>query len=404
MLYVGYAEADITPPAGSLMANFPRGPERTPRRALGAHDPLQVKALALSDGQTTVCVCAADVMTWQYQDVAAIRESVAARRPDLPPANMLLTATHTHSSGDNSYLFGGAPDDPWPMELRSKAADAILAALETPQAATLACGQVDAPYNFNRRVTGADGRSKMILEYQPGVTEGPVDSLLTVLRFDRASQPPLLWVHWAAHALTAGLPNDLFTADFPGAMAAHVEAQWPGSAVVFTQGAAGNLHPKWCMRADFEMTERVGSLLAAKALEAADSAQPVDGSPIALRRTTVSYVNRVDPSIPSSAEVVCLDLGGIVMGLLPGEPFVEFQLQFREALDGRVALLLGYANGWIGYVPTQESYAQGGYGVDLDTRDAPQYSRTKVPPGMGERLLGELLQLAAGDEETKGRR
>jgi hypothetical protein len=51
MLQAGTATIDITPPPGSLMACFPRAPNREPRRAKGAHDPLQAKVLVLRDGQ-----------------------------------------------------------------------------------------------------------------------------------------------------------------------------------------------------------------------------------------------------------------------------------------------------------------------------------------------------------------
>ena len=93
-------------------------------------------------------------------------------------------------------------------------------------------------------------------------------------------------------------------------------------------------------------------------------------------------------------EVSRLHLGEIAIGLLPGEPFVEFQLRFKEALAPRPALLLGYANGWAGYVPPEACYEQGGYGVDPAPRDPPPYCRTMAPPGLGERMLATLLELA----------
>jgi hypothetical protein len=46
---------------------------------------------------------------------------------------------------------------------------------------------------------------------------------------------------------------------------------------------------------------------------------------------------------------------------LPGEFFVEFGLQIKKASPARITLVVGLANGSIGYVPTPEAFDQGGY-------------------------------------------
>ncbi|RKY60905.1 MAG: hypothetical protein DRP99_07025, partial [Candidatus Latescibacterota bacterium] len=108
----------------------------------------------------------------------------------------------------------------------------------------------------------------------------------------------------------------------------------------------------------------------------------------------LSFPNRADANLTVKVEVACLQLGALTVGFLPGEPFVEFQLRFREVLKPYPTLLVGYANGWTGYIPTQDAFASGGYGVDLYPHDPPQYSRTMLPEGTGEGLLETLIAVA----------
>jgi hypothetical protein len=394
MLRIGFAQAEITPPPGALMAAFPRGPERTPRRALGARDPLFVKAIALSSDQTTVCLCVGDVITWRAADLAHIREAVARRQARLTPERLVFAATHNHASGENSYVFGGSPEDPWVAELKRITVETVLAALESQHPATLAIDQSEAPFNHNRRALGDDGRSRMILEYQPGVTEGPTDPTLTVLRFDRADATTVLWVHWTAHVLTLGPGNDYFSADYPGAMASFVCGERPDTDVLFTNGAAGNIHPRWCMRSDFSALDQVGHALGERVVAAAQRARTVDTPPLSFSTEQVSFTNRVDERLTGVAEISCLRIGPAIIGFLPGDTFVEFQLRFREALSPHPATVVGYANASVGYLPTAEAYPEGGYGVDLFPGDPPALSRTMVPTGTSERLLDTLLALA----------
>ena len=58
-----------------------------------------------------------------------------------------------------------------------------------------------------------------------------------------------------------------------------------------------------------------------------------------------------------------LALGELVLLGLEGELFARYQLDL-EAAHG-LAVLCGFANGCIGYVPTADEYAHGGYEIDL---------------------------------------
>jgi neutral ceramidase len=191
-----------------------------------------------------------------------------------------------------------------------------------------------------------------------------------------------------------GPANRLFSADYPGAMAALVELHRPGSHVLFTNGAAGNIHPRWCKRTDTWALEHLGTLLAKKVLKATEEATQMHVSSLALQTTSLWFPSRADPSTQVEAEVACLRAGPLAIGFLPGEPFVELQLALRRARRARWTPLVGYANGWVGYIPDREAAAHGGFGVDFCHHDPRQYTRTMLPLGAAEQLLEALVELA----------
>jgi hypothetical protein len=71
-----------------------------------------------------------------------------------------------------------------------------------------------------------------------------------------------------------------------------------------------------------------------------------------------------------------------VLGM-PGEPFVNFQISWRDRSPVPDAIVLGYTNGYFDYFPTIEAAAEGGYGA--------ADSNTYVEVGAGERMLRQGL-------------
>jgi hypothetical protein len=71
-----------------------------------------------------------------------------------------------------------------------------------------------------------------------------------------------------------------------------------------------------------------------------------------------------------------------LMGM-PGEPFVDFQLNWRARCPVPNAFFVGYANGYYDYFPTVKAASEGGYGAaDSDTY---------IAVGAGERMLNQAL-------------
>ncbi|MFO8082293.1 MAG: neutral/alkaline non-lysosomal ceramidase N-terminal domain-containing protein [Armatimonadota bacterium] len=396
-LTAGTAIADLTPPPGEIIACFPdrSGDQMRPRVAEGTHDRLEARVLALSDGQQHLSLCGLDLPGIRHRETSRIRERVAEARPDIAGPGIVLACSHTHSGPDTLYLFGGSPDDPWVDEMVEAVADAIIRAHDALSPVTLSVARAPLALNHNRRAVGVDGRMRMIKEYEAGVDESPVDPDVTVLRADNETGEPIaIAFHYTAHALTLGAGNLCFSADYPGVARSVVDASLSTATSVFLNGAAGNVHPRMCMRSGREATEAIGTELGRAVVMLSKEAQPVTEPALGASSRTLTFANRMDPSLQVPVEVSCLRIGPLLVGVVPGEYFVEFQLRFRDRVDAELATLIGYANGWPGYIPTREAYAEGGYGVEAYPEDPSDLSRTCLPRGAGEKILNALVALA----------
>ena len=388
-LMVGVAEKEITPPIGSLMAAFPLGPERIPRRAKGVHDPLKAKAIVISDVKENICLCSCDLTMIHKIDVKRIRSLVNKQIPELPEDHIIIAATHTHSSAETCYLFGNTPNDPWVKNMDNKIAETIIKAFKNRVSATASFGKSQIELTFNRRISNQGGSHK------EGEPIGPVDSELIVIRFNREDKTPIVILfNYTAHALTVGPGNFLYTADYPGVASSFVEKMFPEATALFFNGAAGNVNPRKCMRKDFKIMDEMGQRLGEEVIRIAKGVKRINNPSIKFSSIILEFPNRVDPSQKVKAELSCLALGDIIMCFIPGELFVEFQLEFKRKMKPHIGMIIGYANGWHGYIPTWKDYEIGGYGVDLYTDDPPEYSRTSLPKGAGEKIMDKILSLS----------
>jgi hypothetical protein len=91
-----------------------------------------------------------------------------------------------------------------------------------------------------------------------------------------------------------------------------------------------------------------------------------------------------------STPVQCMRVGDLAIVALPGEPFCETGLAIKARSPFRTTMLVGMANDYAGYLPTEEQHALGGYETwrakssFLEVRAAAALQETAL------RLLGQL--------------
>lgn len=123
-----------------------------------------------------------------------------------------------------------------------------------------------------------------------------------------------------------------------------------------------------------------------------------NGAPLGdvlLRQAWVDWAERTasNTNSPQSvqAEIMVLALGDICIVALPGEAFVEFGLEIKQRADHAALMVLAYGNSNPGYIPHRSAYASGGYEV------SEAYRFYNYPAGFapeaGEMLVEEALRL-----------
>jgi hypothetical protein len=85
------------------------------------------------------------------------------------------------------------------------------------------------------------------------------------------------------------------------------------------------------------------------------------------------------------AELHGLRIGPVGLIGFPGEPFSEIGARVKANSPFSWTLFSGYTNDYLGYVPTREAYADGGYEVDT----------SPFLPDAADRLVEASLALLA---------
>ena len=194
-------------------------------------------------------------------------------------------------------------------------------------------------------------------------------------------------VNYACHPSVLGPDNLQYSADYPGAMKSYVESQTPGALCLFIQGGAGDINPyrdKQPVKQDgFEAVNQMGQELGKQVMATLARAKPIAAAPLKIGAEVLNVRHRWKPEQEIAVGLTAGSVGdGLCFMTVPGEPFVELQMTFREKAECGAAMLFGYSysagGGWAGYLPTVIGAVEGGYGADYNTT---------VAVGTGEMLI-----------------
>ncbi|MHB0856090.1 MAG: hypothetical protein ACYC5M_00800 [Anaerolineae bacterium] len=103
--------------------------------------------------------------------------------------------------------------------------------------------------------------------------------------------------------------------------------------------------------------------------------------------------------IVEDVEVSAMAVGDVALVGFPAEYFTEFGLRLKSASPFRATLVAELANGWHGYVPTQEAFEHGGYEPRL------AFS-SRLAPEAGDRMCDaaiDLLRALHGEQPVAGK-
>lgn len=216
-LQAGASRIDYTPSGPELPANF-----------TGVLDPVYVRSLVFDNGRTRVGLVSVDagaIPTDLFQGVSAR----AASELRIPAAQLLVSATHTHSV---------------PIRLGDEVEETIMQSLRDAvarlQPARVAWGTGVSHINVNRdRVDPRTGRW-----WEGPNHQGTSDKTVAVVRVESsAGQPIAVYYNYAVHAVLTGT-LDQISGDIPGATSRYVEESLGEDVVaLWASGAAGDQNP-----------------------------------------------------------------------------------------------------------------------------------------------------------------
>ncbi|MCS6915689.1 MAG: hypothetical protein RMK29_09980 [Myxococcales bacterium] len=207
----------------------------TGRLALGVHDPVWARALALRQNQTTVVLVSVDTLGLFLEETEEVEKLLD---PALGIDLLLLHATHLHQTAD---LVGGWGPDPltygvnehYQQRVRRAIASAVEEAVRRLRPVRVTLGSIavqDADGDMRRYVS--DTRDPVI-----------IDNVLHTMQFSEIGPqgqvtPLATLINWAHHPEAVGASNHLITSDFVHYLRERVE-QRGGGTVVYVSGALG---------------------------------------------------------------------------------------------------------------------------------------------------------------------
>ena len=396
MLHFGAAAADITPPVGIAMGGY------WGRRSGATHirDRLMAKALVCGCDAARVALVAVDLVGLDADAVRGIREKIR-RATGIEGAAIMVCASHTHA-GPLTFPFRGMGriDSRYLDRVADAVVEAVVAAAADSRPGRLYYARPPVQIGINRREPHPQGTR---IGQNPA---GPVVPYAHVLRFVATDGTGATLFNHACHPVVLGHDNLQISGDFAGAAARHIEEQ-TGDKAIFVNGACGDVNPR-ITSGSFADVEALGQALGQAVLEGRDAATPLDVSALRWAHERLDLPLQPPPTrwrveaeklkwhlrarlawggeavkaqlewavarrkwVRAGAErarvqpfeIQALALGELVLLGVEGELFARYQLDLEAAHEP--AVLCGFANGCIGYVPTADEYAHGGYEIDL---------------------------------------
>ncbi len=395
-MYVGFTKVDITPEPGLPMAGY----VNRKGKSIGAHDPLYARILYMDDSNRELLLISLDLIRIDnalYNDIIQVIE----KNYGLSRNNIIIAATHTHSGPEVSLGLWSTKElsndeknqvEKYLRELTWKINNGVSIALEKSNKIT-SIQALNCRVNSNVATNRVDSR-------------GLVDKESTLLYIKYGSERVLI-VNYACHPTVLGPDNLLYSGDLAGFTIKHIEENLGINALYFN-GAAGNVSTRFSRsKQDFDEAKYLSNLLARPIIEkivyvkeemkANNSLcihtktitetlrlrEPVDTEKLTkieqqlLDRLEKAKKNNAPPGVLRALESdvyairiakrrnmllkntrtikVKIHVARIGDNLLilsfPGELFIEYQLELKNLAKPRKVMLIGYSNGYIGYVP-----------------------------------------------------
>ena len=415
----GSATANITPPLGTAIPGGFR-----PRYAENVDDDLFAKALVIDNGLTRIAIVTCDLIAIP-EKIANAAKARIAERCGIPAAQVMVNATHTHTAVAIANLLGVDEDTDYTEWVPLKIADAVELAVWRLKPARVGFASVDEErITFNRRWHMKDGtvRFNPGIEH-PDLVEptGTIDPELAMMFVEADDGTPVSAVaNFSLHYIGTDNSNAL-SADYFGHFDRLMRRYLGDTCIsLLWNAASGQINntdysgqTKWTARGH-QQAMKMANVLAGHFITEMQLMKMHDTLDLSGDLTTLTFQRKqitaedlkvaeqvlsvpqgtydayetgpfswvVGQPIPTAlvdvyalecqrlaklpeqmtAPIQVLRLGEAAIVALPGEVFVETGLNIKAASNASPLFLVSLANGYIGYICTDEALTQeGGY-------------------------------------------
>ena len=393
-----------------------------PRHVKGQEGELRAVAIVLEKPpapKLAIVVC--DVIVVERDDVQVALAEIE-KTTGIPPANILISATHTHHAPSTIAVHGYGRDEVFCQHLR----EGIIRAVQQADA-----NLTDNESHFyfhrgeentiggNSRLLLADGTIWWVGSRADAVRPtGPFDPELPVFAFrDADDQLQALMYNHSTH--TIGTCNgDVRSPSFYGLTAQELEVELGGS-VCFLPGAFGSTHNVTEVPPP-EAVKRLKGVIT----EAMELARPMPVEKLAsIQRPFTFKVRTFDETVedekvssycrkrvPDGADstinvfrntrqrlasqqgqvrettLQAMVIGEVAIVGVPGELFTGLGVELKERSPFQYTYIVSLANDWMGYLPDREAHELGGYQTWMGLH-------SYAEEGTGERMIDEAIRM-----------
>ncbi|HHW48836.1 MAG TPA: hypothetical protein GXX14_09500 [Clostridiaceae bacterium] len=417
-LYAGTRRIDITPKLGHNLAGW-----HLRREAERCITPILARALVLDNGTLRIVIISCDLLAVQEPLSILIREE-AAKAAGTNADNVFIFPSHNHYGPDvDVKIFSDngiqtSLEKEYINNLPGMIAACVKEACQKMQEVLYgyAFGKEE-DVLINSRFRRKDGLINWVGDISMASELGLVDPQLSVISFVDENRKPVATIyHYGCHA-NCGEKDGLksISWDWCGYASEAIEKSLGGEAF-FILGPCGDIHPK-----EYGVSKEMGEKVAEAAVEITKNINYKDLGNLSTAVNTVELKRRdftkydrtqirdfcsqvEDIETRQEIEKFCYELlneelkkpaghvkvrvgailiGDIAISCIPGELFVELGIEIKQRSSLKPVLVAEIVNDYIGYIPTNKAYTDGGYQVS---------TVAKLEVGSGEEIVEKALE------------
>ncbi|PQO42314.1 PVC-type heme-binding CxxCH protein [Blastopirellula marina] len=441
-LKVGAVALDVTPQSFPVLINGGFLPRK------GEPKDIYARAIVLDDGQKRIAMVVTDSCMLPKDLIDSAKE-LAAKRTQIKPEHMMISATHTHTAPSSMGALGTPADDTYVPYLRIKLAESIIEAEKRLAPAKVGWGSIDAnqftalrrwilrpdqmqvdPFG-EKTVRASMHTAKNNMQNVTGES-GPEDPELAMISFQTLDGKPIaLLANFSMHYFGGGGG----AADYFGAYCQKLEQQLAPKSeqddtpfvAIMSHGCSGDIWRVDYRNGTNQTFDGFVDGMIAKTKEALATIEYQTDAPLAMAETRMELDYRVpseerlawarkiieamgDRDPKSREEVYALEqvilderqsteivlqaikLGSIAIATTPNETYALTGLKLKARSPLKQTMVIELANGGDGYIPPPEQHVLGGYNTwaarsaGLETTAEPKIVEASV------KLLEEVVR------------